>query len=64
VRSAPLVDGACGAADPAAVQETTIPRGGFAEVTDGCWCCATADKSCTPGNKSGIGLALLVSCFE
>ena len=63
LRSAPMVDGACSPmAQP--VQETTIPTGGMAEVVEGCWCCSDADEACTPGNKSGVGRALLVSCFE
>ena len=63
LRSAPLVEGACSsAAQP--VQETTIPKGGIAEVVEGCWCCADADEACTPANKSGVGRALLVGCFE
>jgi hypothetical protein len=64
LRSAPHVNGACGQADPATVQETTIPRGGWAEATDGCWCCAVAGETCNPGNKSGNGRAILVGCFE
>jgi len=31
---------------------------------EACWCCAPAGESCNPGNKSGNGRALLVSCFQ
>jgi hypothetical protein len=57
------VGGACSpTAEP--VQETTIATDGIAEVVDGCWCCADAGETCTPGNKSGVGRAFLVGCFE
>ena len=64
LRSAPLVGGACGPADPSTVQEFRIPAGGKAETAEGCWCCGYADETCTPGNKTGLGEALLVQCFE
>jgi hypothetical protein len=64
VRSAPLVDGACGLLSEGPFQEITIPRGGIAELADGCWCCASAGDSCVPGNKTGVGRALLANCFE
>lgn len=63
LRSAPMVDGAC-SPTAAPVQETTIPTGGIAEVVEGCWCCVAAGEACTPANKSGVGRALLVGCFE
>jgi hypothetical protein len=64
VRSAPMVDGTCGHEDAAPVTESTIPAGGIAEVLQPCWCCAVVGEGCTPGNKSGQGRALLVSCFK
>jgi hypothetical protein len=64
LRSAPMVDGACGQRDAGPLQETTIPAGGVAETTEACWCCASADEACSPGNKTGLGRALLVQCFE
>jgi hypothetical protein len=50
--------------DRGAVSESVIPSGGLAEVMDECWCCAPVGESCTPGNKSGLGRALLVRCFK
>lgn len=64
LRSGPMVDGVCGRPDAAPVQEFTIPSGGRAEATDACWCCAAAEDSCTPANKTGPGQAVLVHCFE
>lgn len=64
LRSAPMVEGACGRPDAGPVQEITIPAGGTAETAEACWCCASADETCTPGNKTGVGRALLVQCFE
>jgi hypothetical protein len=64
VRSAPLVDGACPFLGDSVVQEITIPRGGIAELADGCWCCTSAGDACVPGNKTGVGRALLANCFE
>lgn len=64
VRSAPAVDGVCGTADAGPVTESVIPADGIAEVLEACWCCAASGESCTPGNKSGNGRALLVHCFE
>ena len=64
VRSAAAVDGVCGTPDAGPVTESVIPAGGIAEVLEACWCCAAAGESCTPGNKSGNGRALLVHCFE
>ena len=29
-----------------------------------CWCCAPSGQTCTPGNKTGLGRALLVQCFK
>lgn len=65
VRSAPMVEGACGQAEPTAVRETRIPAEGRAEIAEACWCCTLADeKTCQPGNKTGLGRALLIGCFE
>ena len=65
LRSAPMVDGACRGTNADAVQETVIPAQGRAEIAEACWCCASADeKACQPGNKTGLGQALLVKCFE
>jgi hypothetical protein len=46
-----------------AVTESFISPGERAEVKDACWCCAPTGNTCTPGNKSGIGQALLERCF-
>jgi hypothetical protein len=64
LRSAPAVNGACGQPDAGPVTESTIPAGGAAEVLEKCWCCAASGESCTPGNESGLGRALLVQCFK
>lgn len=64
LRSAPAVNGVCGQPDPGPVQETVIPDGGRADTTQACWCCASPGQTCTPGNKTGTGQALLVKCFE
>lgn len=64
LRSSAQVDGACPQIPAEPVSESVIPIGGVAEVLEGCWCCAVADESCVPGNRSGIGRALLVNCFK
>jgi hypothetical protein len=65
LRSAPLgADGECSPMPADPQQEVTIPREGTAELPDGCWCCTTAGDACVPANKTGIGRALLVNCFE
>jgi hypothetical protein len=64
VRSSAAVDGACGRPGAGPVSEYTIPSGGVAEVVEACWCCAAPGETCTPGNKSGLGRALLVQCFK
>jgi hypothetical protein len=64
LRSSQGVDGACSATDAGNISESTIPIGGMAEVMEACWCCAPAGESCSPGNKSGVGKALLVQCFR
>ena len=64
VRSSAAVNGECGRPDTGTVSEATIPSGGVAEVLQACWCCAVPGETCNPGNKSGLGRALLVQCFE
>jgi hypothetical protein len=64
VRSAPMVGGVCGKTEAATVREKPVPDGGLADVADACWCCAVPGDTCTPGNKSGNGEALLVGCFK
>jgi hypothetical protein len=64
VRSGPAVDGACDKPGDGPVQESTVPSGGMTEVMESCWCCAPAGETCTPGNLSGLGRALLVQCFQ
>jgi len=64
VRSSPATDGVCGQPGAGPVHEATIPRGGVAEVLEACWCCAAPGEACNPGNKSGLGRALLVQCFK
>ena len=46
------------------VSESTIPARGLAEALEECWCCAPSGQTCTPGNKTGLGRALLVQCFK
>ena len=62
--SGPMVDGACGKPPEASIHATTIPIGGRAETQDACWCCAPAGKACVPANKTGLGQAFLVHCYE
>src|SRR6187431_1510670 len=65
IRSAAMEGGVCSQiADARPVTESTIPVGGRAEVMEGCWCCAPDGETCTPSNKSGIGQAFLVRCFQ
>jgi hypothetical protein len=64
VRSSPAVGGVCGQPGAGPISESTIPSGGLAEVLEACWCCAAPGEPCTPGNKSGLGRALLVQCFK
>ena len=63
IRSSAGVGGACNQTS-GPVSESTIPRGGLAEVLDECWCCAPVGETCVPGNKSGLGRALLAQCFK
>lgn len=64
LRSSPGVGGVCGSTDAGNVSESTIPESGVAEVLEACWCCAPSGETCSPGNKSGQGRALLVGCFK
>ena len=64
LRSAPAVGEVCGQADAGPVQEITIASGGVGEALEACWCCAPSGQSCTPGNRTGAGRALLVNCFQ
>lgn len=64
LRSAPGVGGVCGQPDAGPASDSMIPDGGMGEATGACWCCAPSGATCTPGNKTGQGKALLVSCFE
>lgn len=64
LRSAPMVEGVCGKPEAAPVSESTIPIGGKAEAVDACWCCAIAGETCTPGNKTGNGQAVLIRCYK
>jgi len=63
LRSSAGVNGSCSQTS-GPVSESTIPSRGLAEVMDECWCCAPQGETCTPGNKSGLGRALLVQCFK
>jgi hypothetical protein len=63
IRSSGGVSGSCNQTS-GNVSESVIPSGGLAEVMDECWCCAPVGETCTPGNKSGLGRALLVQCFK
>jgi len=64
VRTSGAVNGECSPPAAGPVSEVTIPSGGVAEVLEACWCCALPGEACTPGNKSGLGRALLVQCFK
>jgi hypothetical protein len=63
IRSSGGVDGQCNQTS-GAVSESIIPNGGLAEVMDACWCCAPVGETCIPGNKSGLGRAILAHCFK
>ena len=62
--SGPMVEGACGKPPESTIHTTTIPTGGRAETQDACWCCAPAGGVCVPANKTGLGQAFLVHCYE
>jgi len=64
MRSAPMVDGACGGPEAAPINQSMLPVDGTAEILDACWCCAASGDSCSPGNKSGNGRAILIRCFK
>jgi hypothetical protein len=63
LRSAAAVGGSCGETS-GPVSESKIPSRGLAEAMEECWCCAPDGQTCTPGNKTGQGRALLVQCFQ
>jgi hypothetical protein len=62
--SGPMVGEACGKAPDTPVHRTTIPTGGRAETQDACWCCAPAGQACVPSNRTGLGQAFLIHCYE
>jgi hypothetical protein len=64
LRTAPSIDDVCGLPEAGPVHDTTIASGAVGEALDACWCCAPSGESCTPGNRTGAGRALLVNCFE
>jgi hypothetical protein len=64
LRSAAMVGDTCSNPVTGPISQSVVPAGGRAEVADGCWCCAPFGKTCTPGNKSGLGQAFLERCFE
>lgn len=65
LRSSPMVGGVCSQTpDAAPISESVIPTDGRAEVMEACWCCAPSGETCTPSNKSGLGQAFLVKCFQ
>jgi hypothetical protein len=65
LRSSPMVGGVCSQTpDAAPISESIIPADGRAEVMEACWCCAPSGETCTPGNKSGLGQAFRVKCFQ
>jgi len=64
VRSSAAVGGECDEPSAGPISEATIPSGGVAEVLEACWCCAQPGETCRPGNRSGLGRALLVQCFK
>ena len=62
--SGPMVGGACGQPAESAIKRTTIPTGGRAETQDACWCCAPAGQACVPSNRTGLGQAFLIHCYQ
>jgi len=64
LRSATTAEGECAQAAAGPFTDSMIPAGGRGEAVGGCWCCGPAGGSCLPTNKTGLGQALLVSCFE
>jgi len=64
LRAAPASNGVCGGPDAGPVTDRMIQSGGQGDALGACWCCAPEDGSCVPGNKTGLGKALLISCFE
>jgi hypothetical protein len=64
LRSAPAVNDVCGQPDAGPITDSTIASGAVGEALESCWCCAPHGETCTPGNRTGAGRALLVNCFE
>ena len=64
LRSAAMAGDSCSNPSSGPVSESVVAAGSRAEVLDGCWCCAPFGNTCTPGNKSGQGMAFLERCFE
>jgi hypothetical protein len=62
--SGPMVGGACGQASTEPPRMTNILGGGQAETPEACWCCAPAGETCVPANKTGLGMAFLIRCYE
>jgi hypothetical protein len=62
--SAADANGQCPLPVEGPVSESVMPVGGRAELTQGCWCCAPAGNTCTPGTRAGLGQAFLERCFE
>ena len=55
LRSAPLVNGACGPADRARSRRSRSPGTGSPRSTDGCWCCASAGTRACRATRRGSG---------
>jgi hypothetical protein len=64
LRSAPAVNDVCGTPEAGPATDMAISRGAVGEAPDACWCCAPHGETCTPGNRTGAGRALLVNCFQ
>jgi hypothetical protein len=62
--SGPMVNGACGQPSAEPLHTTNILSGGQAETGDACWCCAPAGQACVPSNRTGLGQAFLIHCYE
>jgi hypothetical protein len=64
LRSGPAVNEVCGQPDAGPITDSSIANGAVGEAVEACWCCAPAGETCTPGNRTGAGRALLVNCFQ
>lgn len=62
--SGPMVNGVCGLPSDTPLTTTTLPVAGRAELSAACWCCAPAEESCVPSNKTGPGHAFLAHCYK